>query len=612
MRRPLLAVVVRAVLATVALCTAAYAQAPTVGPVDTRNFPTVLNQYLSTGTVTATGGTTAITERDRAAFVVRGEDYGMVCDYNFGTTTGTDNTAAFAAAITAAQSQAAMGAGKILILPPGACLTGPQTVVGQLRMEGSSSFTTDLVLKHGSTTPAITVQTTGSDPSSGGKPKGELYLRNFRVTSEDGKLNNATYPNAAGISLANGTWAIFGYIEHVTVYNMPGDGINGGHFGGGFAQLEWIYSYQNGGNGISLNTSADWTIGDSQIALNLKDGILSSGDVQLYIYHNNVFSNSGQGVHLFGSETVTMAGHNEFNLNGDAGLYLDTLSSTARVTIGPEISFGSNSQSTSATWAAVNLNGGSGTVTFIGTTFPAPFAVNSQNSELANFTFLNTSTTSIYCLGCVFLAGSPTQANVTNQQSSLFTMSAVPGSAWQLTGALSSNAAITGTSISGTGLTVSGPASSPATVTIAADQSSGSGATISLTPRAASGSGIIQTTNSAGLLFGTNSVQTLLLRNGGGLQSSGTKFTASGCSNSTTVGGATAGSFHSGTTGTCTVVITLAGATGTTMSNGWSCRFNDETTPANLLSESGYTTTTVTMTGTTNSGDVIDFACTGF
>lgn len=95
----------------------------------------------------------------------------------------------------------------------------------------------------------------------------------------------------------------------------------------------------------------------------------------------------------------------------------------------------------------------------------------------------------------------------------------------------------------------------------------------------------------------------------GGIQSSGTKFTASGCSNSTTVGGATAGTFASGTTGTCTVVITMNGATGVTASNGWSCWASDRTTPANLISQTASTTTTATIAGTTVSGDVISFGC---
>jgi hypothetical protein len=92
------------------------------------------------------------------------------------------------------------------------------------------------------------------------------------------------------------------------------------------------------------------------------------------------------------------------------------------------------------------------------------------------------------------------------------------------------------------------------------------------------------------------------------LQVAGTKFTASGCSNSTTVGGATAGSFASGTTGTCTVTITMGDSD--TAPNGWSCTASDQTTPANLISQkTGGSTTTAVITGTTVSADVISFHC---
>lgn len=92
-----------------------------------------------------------------------------------------------------------------------------------------------------------------------------------------------------------------------------------------------------------------------------------------------------------------------------------------------------------------------------------------------------------------------------------------------------------------------------------------------------------------------------------GIISGGTKFTITGCSAGTTVGGASAGTFVSGTTGTCTVVITLNGATGLTAPNGWVCHADDRTTPANLISQSASSTTTCTVTGTTVSGDVLSF-----
>lgn len=92
-----------------------------------------------------------------------------------------------------------------------------------------------------------------------------------------------------------------------------------------------------------------------------------------------------------------------------------------------------------------------------------------------------------------------------------------------------------------------------------------------------------------------------------GFNSQGTKFTASGCSNSSTVGGAVAGQFASGTTGTCTVVITLPASP-----NGWACSASDISTPANLISQSATSTTSCTITGSTTSGDTIVFKAMGY
>ena len=96
------------------------------------------------------------------------------------------------------------------------------------------------------------------------------------------------------------------------------------------------------------------------------------------------------------------------------------------------------------------------------------------------------------------------------------------------------------------------------------------------------------------------------------VESTGTKFTISGCSAGTTVGGAAAGSFLSGTSGTCTVVITLNGATGATAPNGWTCYASDLTTPADILTQSASSTTTCTITGTTVSGDKLQFMAMAF
>lgn len=88
----------------------------------------------------------------------------------------------------------------------------------------------------------------------------------------------------------------------------------------------------------------------------------------------------------------------------------------------------------------------------------------------------------------------------------------------------------------------------------------------------------------------------------------GTKFTASGCSNGTLLGGATAGSYNSGTTGTCTVTIT----TGITAPNGYSCTAQDTTTTADTQLMTTSNATTATISGATVSGDVIKFSCTPY
>lgn len=98
-------------------------------------------------------------------------------------------------------------------------------------------------------------------------------------------------------------------------------------------------------------------------------------------------------------------------------------------------------------------------------------------------------------------------------------------------------------------------------------------------------------------------------------ESGGTKFTTSGCSVSSTTGGGTAGKMTLGAN-TCSVIITMNGATGFTATNGWACSRNDETTAAGNtgLYQSGSNTTTATIVVPATAGitDVIDFSCTAY
>lgn len=119
-------------------------------------------------------------------------------------------------------------------------------------------------------------------------------------------------------------------------------------------------------------------------------------------------------------------------------------------------------------------------------------------------------------------------------------------------------------------------------------------------------------TAAGGSLYLASSPGTLGI--GGALVSGGTKFTTSGCSISSTTGGATAGIFTLGAN-TCTAVITMNGVTVATAPTGWTCQAHDRTAPTVLIGgESSSTTTTASFTIPAGAGatDVISFSCTGY
>lgn len=89
----------------------------------------------------------------------------------------------------------------------------------------------------------------------------------------------------------------------------------------------------------------------------------------------------------------------------------------------------------------------------------------------------------------------------------------------------------------------------------------------------------------------------------------GTKFTATGCSNGTTVGGSSAGKFTVGANA-CTVTVTF-GASGSS-ANGWACWANDLTAGLPIAQNGGSTTTaTFSITSSSAASDVINFGCVG-
>jgi hypothetical protein len=95
-----------------------------------------------------------------------------------------------------------------------------------------------------------------------------------------------------------------------------------------------------------------------------------------------------------------------------------------------------------------------------------------------------------------------------------------------------------------------------------------------------------------------------------GVLSGGTFPTITGCGTiSATAGGATAGTFATNTTGTCAAVIPLP-----TAPNGWTCYVQDLTkhVATNIMIQSASATNSCTVTGTTASGDVMNFLAIGW
>ncbi len=82
----------------------------------------------------------------------------------------------------------------------------------------------------------------------------------------------------------------------------------------------------------------------------------------------------------------------------------------------------------------------------------------------------------------------------------------------------------------------------------------------------------------------------------------------SGCGSLSTASTVLSGIITSGTTGSCTPVITFSLARA---ANGWNCSISNRTT-ANLIRQTASATSGATFTGTTVSGDVLSYACTAY
>lgn len=118
--------------------------------------------------------------------------------------------------------------------------------------------------------------------------------------------------------------------------------------------------------------------------------------------------------------------------------------------------------------------------------------------------------------------------------------------------------------------------------------------------------------NNCNRIDGASSLERNVIPGGLAAQSfgvQGTTFTLTGCSATALTGGATAGRFTSGVSGTCTVAITLGGQVAT---NAWSCWASNLTTPANVLRQTASEYRSTTFSGITVANDVVTFGCIGY
>lgn len=335
--------------------------------------------------------------------------WGVKADYNY--STGTDNTATLAAAIAFSETVQPQGFGTILDLPSGLILAGPQTISGQLRIEGASNWSTTLVLKHGSNAPMLTFSPAGWTFPNVGYPAGEEHTNYLRITSEDGSSANATYPNAAGISVVVGNgselWAYFDYID---IYNVPGDGVVGSG-SGGLANFKTLYTQGVGGAGINANSVVDWIFdGGPQISESRgQANIILSGVGSVYFHDLNSFAAlAGPGMLITGNSNVTLDGHEEINGNYAGGVVIQSLGSGNVVAIS-DYQGGFNSQVSAGSFPDIWVYGGSGTVLMNRAIFPAPFSEAPANSTGKNIqydiSYDYSSTTKLICTDCKFLGG---------------------------------------------------------------------------------------------------------------------------------------------------------------------------------------------------------------
>jgi hypothetical protein len=305
-------------------------------------------------TIVAVVSSTAVTLADTAGTTVSGAQY----------ISGTDDTAAFQAAINAASAGA-------VYVDTASYLCGTLTVSSGLTISGANGaiiLTTPgnsarILLKPGTNAPLFT---------NGGSAASAVTIKDLKL---DG---TAPFQTAASALINQGdlgsSTEVHWLIDRCTVQNSNGIGIYLGNNNRG-SQVFRTWVYINGSYGIQC-AGSDNQILNNLIGTNTDHGVYISGSAwDTMVVGNNIFGNRG-GI-VVQSVKTTMIGYNTIDGNNQHGVYAG--STTALTIFGN--SFNGNGKSANNSYPSIQLASSAQDAAIIGNTF----ANTAANANLPSF-----------------------------------------------------------------------------------------------------------------------------------------------------------------------------------------------------------------------------------
>ncbi|TXN43404.1 hypothetical protein [Methylobacterium sp. WL7] len=337
---------------------------------------------------------------------------GVVADYDFGSGTGTDNTAALQAAVFAAQSPASQGEGYRLTVPSGAILSGGITVAGQVEVVGAGSASSVFVLKSASKSAMFIIKTSAKyNYTNDGHPAAAMHFSKFRIAGQAGVGGNT---GAHGFDFVSGgaipAWV---RLDDITAYNLSGSGVHANGFSG-FAEFTRSSFIGNAKYGTDTGSTADWRYIDCDWGGNTSGNFRSQHDVQMTLYNPNISGAGGYGAEIFQSDLKVSGG--SIDLNNKSGIrYVSDPKGVYRLVLTGGFSFGGNGRSATNRYHDLEIHGSGTGVLLSGARFSHKPHTQDVSSEITNNIYIDPdSTASILENSNQFAGGSIASQGVTN------------------------------------------------------------------------------------------------------------------------------------------------------------------------------------------------------